>query len=40
VVLPTYYSLFDDLAIWIKRSWFASDPSLAGRPLDAPAAGD
>ncbi len=40
VVLPTYYSLFDDLAIWIKRTWFASDPSVARRPLDAPASGD
>jgi len=27
IVLPTYYTLFDDLAIWLKRTWFASDPS-------------
>ncbi len=27
IVLPTYYTLFDDVAIWVKRIWFASDPS-------------
>ena len=27
IVLPTYYTLFDDLAVWTKRTWFASDPS-------------
>jgi HAE1 family hydrophobic/amphiphilic exporter-1 len=27
VVLPTYYTLFDDLAVWVKRTWYAS-----GRP--------
>ena len=27
VVLPTYYTLFDDLAVWVKRTWFASDPA-------------
>ena len=27
IVLPTYYTLFDDLAVWVKRTWFASDPS-------------
>ena len=27
IVLPTYYTLFDDLAFWVKRTWFASDPS-------------
>ena len=27
IVLPTYYTLFDDLAVWVKRIWFASDPS-------------
>ena len=27
IVLPTYYTPFDDLAVWVKRTWFASDPS-------------
>ena len=27
VVLPTYYTLFDDLAIWTKRTWYSSQPS-------------
>ena len=27
VVLPTYYTLFDDLAVWVKRTWRHSDPS-------------
>jgi HAE1 family hydrophobic/amphiphilic exporter-1 len=26
LVLPTYYTLFDDLAVWLKRTWLASDP--------------
>ncbi len=26
IVLPTYYTLFDDLALWLKRTWWASDP--------------
>jgi len=26
VVLPTYYVLFDDLAIWLKRIWHNSSP--------------
>ncbi len=37
VVLPTFYTLFDDFANWIKRTWYASDPSqraaLAGGPV-------
>jgi hydrophobic/amphiphilic exporter-1 (mainly G- bacteria), HAE1 family len=27
IVLPTYYTLFDDLAIWLKRTWLASNPA-------------
>ncbi|MEW5978902.1 MAG: efflux RND transporter permease subunit [Acidobacteriota bacterium] len=27
IVLPTYYTLFDDLAVWLKRTWLASNPS-------------
>jgi hypothetical protein len=27
LVLPTYYELFDDLAIWVKRMWFVSSPA-------------
>jgi hydrophobic/amphiphilic exporter-1 (mainly G- bacteria), HAE1 family len=26
IVLPTYYYLLDDLAIWLRRVWFASSP--------------
>jgi HAE1 family hydrophobic/amphiphilic exporter-1 len=37
IVLPTYYELFDDLANWVKRMWFVSDPS---QPEPSPAAGD
>jgi HAE1 family hydrophobic/amphiphilic exporter-1 len=29
VVLPTYYTLFDDLSIWLKRTWQASGPQKA-----------
>ena len=38
VVLPTYYTLFDDLTMWLRRSWQASDPSssLDPVPQDAP----
>ena len=35
VVLPTYYTLFDDLASWIKHTWYASDPSLRRRPAQS-----
>lgn len=27
IVLPTYYTLFDDLAAWLKRTWLASNPA-------------
>ena len=27
VVLPAYYTLFDDLAVWLKRLWWQSTPS-------------
>ena len=39
IVLPTYYELFDDLAEWVKRTWFLSDPSRT-QPESSPAAGD
>ena len=32
--------MFDDLAVWIKRTWYASDPSRHPRPAESPAAGD
>jgi hydrophobic/amphiphilic exporter-1 (mainly G- bacteria), HAE1 family len=32
IVLPTYYTLFDDLAIWLKRTWLASNPTRAELP--------
>ena len=40
VVLPTYYELFDNLALWVKRLWYVTGP--ADRELkDAPSsAGD
>ena len=31
VVLPTYYVLFDDLAIWLKRIWHNSKPGVPAR---------
>lgn len=37
VVLPTYYTLFDDLAVWARRTWRASDPA---RPEQAEVFGD
>ncbi len=41
VVLPTYYTLFDDLAVWIKRTWYESNPSRhAAAPEDVPVSGD
>ena len=27
IVLPTYYTLFDDLSAWLKRTWSAGSPS-------------
>ena len=35
VVLPTYYTLFDDLTQWLRRSWQASDPPAWERRLSA-----
>jgi HAE1 family hydrophobic/amphiphilic exporter-1 len=32
IVLPTYYTLFDDLAIWLKRTWLASNPDHPAAP--------
>src|SRR5690606_4516886 len=34
LVLPTYYTLFDDLAIWLRRLWLANR---LDRPHDQPA---
>ena len=36
VVLPTYYTLFDDLAIWVKHTWYTSDPSKQATLTSAP----
>jgi HAE1 family hydrophobic/amphiphilic exporter-1 len=36
VVLPTYYTLMDDFAVWLKRTWQESDPAAEGRS-EAPA---
>jgi HAE1 family hydrophobic/amphiphilic exporter-1 len=27
IILPTYYTLFDDLAKWVKRTWRVTDPA-------------
>jgi hypothetical protein len=35
----TYYELFDDLAIWVKRMWFVSSPA-PSEPEPSSAAGD
>jgi HAE1 family hydrophobic/amphiphilic exporter-1 len=41
VVLPTYYTLFDDLAVWIKRTWYESEPTRqSAAPEDVPVSGD
>jgi HAE1 family hydrophobic/amphiphilic exporter-1 len=41
IVLPTYYELFDDLAMWVRGMWFASDPRRRiEEPAPSPAAGD
>jgi HAE1 family hydrophobic/amphiphilic exporter-1 len=37
IVLPTYYELFDNLALWVKRTWYASGPE---EPEPSPATGD
>ena len=34
IVLPTYYTLFDDFAIWLKRIWFASSPTRLKQPIE------
>jgi HAE1 family hydrophobic/amphiphilic exporter-1 len=31
IVLPTYYELFDDLAMWVRRTWCASNPGALAR---------
>ncbi|HYO81205.1 MAG TPA: efflux RND transporter permease subunit [Bryobacteraceae bacterium] len=36
LVLPVYYELFDDAAIWVKRLWY----STSGQPEPSPSAGD
>ncbi|MCU1338294.1 MAG: acriflavin resistance protein [Bryobacterales bacterium] len=38
IVLPTYYELFDDLAVWVKRLWYVTgpaDPDLERTPSPA-----
>jgi hydrophobic/amphiphilic exporter-1 (mainly G- bacteria), HAE1 family len=34
IVLPTYYTLFDDFAIWLKRIWLASNPAGVKQPME------
>lgn len=40
VVLPVYYELFDDLAMWMRRMWFATNPAADRLPVPGTAAGD
>jgi HAE1 family hydrophobic/amphiphilic exporter-1 len=40
VVLPTYYTLMDDFAVWCRRIWQTSGPSAAAKPVDAAVSGD
>jgi HAE1 family hydrophobic/amphiphilic exporter-1 len=40
IVLPVYYELFDDLAMWVRKTWFASGQALEAEPQPSPAAGD
>jgi HAE1 family hydrophobic/amphiphilic exporter-1 len=40
IVLPTVYTLFDDLALWLRRTWSASDPAHAQAPVEGQAFGD
>jgi len=37
-VLPTYYTVFDDLAAWLKRIWQASSHPKSAE--ESPAYGD
>jgi len=39
-VLPTYYTLMDDFAVWCRRIWQTSGPSAAAKPVDAAVSGD
>jgi HAE1 family hydrophobic/amphiphilic exporter-1 len=39
IVLPAYYTLMDDLAIWCRRIW-QNSAAAAPRPMDASAPGD
>jgi HAE1 family hydrophobic/amphiphilic exporter-1 len=39
IVLPTYYTLMDDLAVWCRRVW-QNSASVAPKPVDAGAPGD
>jgi HAE1 family hydrophobic/amphiphilic exporter-1 len=40
VVLPTYYTLFDDLAVWVKQTWYNTNPSRRRKTADLPVSGD
>jgi HAE1 family hydrophobic/amphiphilic exporter-1 len=41
IVLPTYYTLMDDLAVWGRRIWQTSGPSAAApKPADMGVPGD
>jgi HAE1 family hydrophobic/amphiphilic exporter-1 len=40
IVLPTYYTMFDDLAEWLKSIWRESDPARSRTPEPSPSAGD
>jgi HAE1 family hydrophobic/amphiphilic exporter-1 len=40
IVLPTYYTLMDDLAVWCRRVWQNSGAAATPRPVDVSVPGD
>jgi HAE1 family hydrophobic/amphiphilic exporter-1 len=40
IVLPTYYTLMDDLAVWCRRVWQNSGAAASPRPVDVGVPGD
>jgi hypothetical protein len=40
IVLPTYYSLMDDLSVWCRRVWQSSGAPAAPQQIDEGIPGD
>ncbi|HEY4490817.1 MAG TPA: efflux RND transporter permease subunit, partial [Acidobacteriota bacterium] len=40
LVLPYVYTLFDNLAVWLRRIWLVSIPEAEAAPAENPVAGD